>query len=153
MGTNSTTNDSEKLHDGGSFAQERAAATKARSPHLQYNDRLTDLARMIDDMMRRRAGVANTIYGLYTSPDVGGACILSKTPRVTRGTTGELRFELLGGSDKVDGDEEPAVDHRWPVTHLTVYEPHNVAVLVTPLDVFVMQASELFAQLAEAHRG
>ena len=128
---------------------DRAVATEERAAGLpsaawsEYNDAMEHAHRAVDDLMRRRATVADTMHGIYAAPSIGGASVLAESPQVLRGDTGELRLRLLPKAP--DDDAHPERGGPRPVTQVVVVQPHDIAVLVTPMDVFIMQARELFA--------
>ena len=129
------------------LAAEEEHAARPSAAWSQYNDAMERTVRVVDDQMRRRHTVADTMHGVYAAPSIGGAAVLSHAPLVLRGDTGELRLRLLPVAP--DDAEHPVRGGPWPVTQVAVFEPHDVAVLVTPNDLFIMSARELFAQLGD----
>jgi hypothetical protein len=119
----------------------------AKSKQAAYEDKTIAVGRAIRGLMGSRTDVPQKLHVVYASPGVGGASILALPPQVRRDSVGSLILRTVA-----PGQTKPA-GHGWPVTNVHLIEPHNLAILVTPLDVFVMSVDELLRQLQENDHG
>lgn len=117
----------------------------ATSKRVVYEDKTIKVGRAIRDLMGRRPDVPQRLHVVYASPGVGGSSILAMPPQVRRDALGSLILHTVA-----PGQSEP-VGHGWPVTNVHLIEPHNLAILVTPLDIFIMTVDDLLAQLEVSH--
>ncbi len=79
--------------------------------------------------------------GVQVDPDIYGAC-LTEQPRVKEGSDGIVRVWLRNGTGSFD------VERSYQVVEVAYLATHNLVILATPSEAFVLDASALQAEVS-----